>query len=401
VFAVFNIFLVRAVFAWIDRWLAQRQTREILGAVFMALFVGLLVINSLWNQKRYDRLKSRDEQAAPFREDLDKYAPLLKTANLVQQWLPPGLGARTLQQAVNQKPEDGFVSLNMLGLWALLAGSMLAVRLKAQYRGQNLSWAPSRDKAIRSSGGWTLGGSRPFSAIVEKELRSLMRTVPLLWAMSVPLLFVLVLTGMYHHGSSSDIKSFPYAFPLCVAYALLGFTGLFYNNLGAEGAGIQLLFLSPTPIRTVLLAKNLLHSILFVLVGFAAGALSCFRLGVPPLVVLADTGAWLIFALPCNLAAGIILSLSIPYRINPGRITRPPGAQANTLPAVLIQLGLLGVGVLVFWLSWSLKNRWLPVPMFLALAAGASLVWMRILHHSDSNANQRRDSLIATLMKAQ
>ena len=37
-FAAFNILLVRAVFAWIDRWLAQRKTREILGALFMVLF---------------------------------------------------------------------------------------------------------------------------------------------------------------------------------------------------------------------------------------------------------------------------------------------------------------------------------------------------------------------------
>jgi len=216
---------------------------------------------------------------------------------------------------------------------------------------------------------------------------------------SVPMLLVLVVAGIFHHSPSSDMNSFPYGFPLCVAYALLGFTGLFYNNLGAEGAGIQLLFLSPTPIRTVLLAKNLLHSVLFVLVGFAAGVLSCFRLGVPPLVVLADTGAWLIFALPCNLAAGIVFSLSMPYRINPGRITRPAGAQANTLPATFIQLGMLGAGALVFWLSWSLKHRWLPVPIFLALAVGAFLVWMRILHYADDNANQHRETLIATLMK--
>ncbi len=197
------------------------------------------------------------------------------------------------------------------------------------------------------------------------------------------------------------MKSFPYTFPLCVAYALLGFTGLFYNNLGAEGGGIQLLFLSPTPIRTILLAKNLVHSILFVLVGFAAGVLSCLRLGVPPFVVLVATGAWLVFALPCNLAAGIIFSLALPYRINPGRITRPAGAQANTLPAALIQFGVLGVGLLVFWLSWSLKNQWLPVPIFLALAVGALFFWTRVLHYSDDNANQRRDSLIETLMKTE
>jgi ABC-2 type transport system permease protein len=401
VFAVFNILLVRAVFAWIDRWLAQRKTREILGAVFTVLIVSLLVINSMWNQKRYEGSKIHKEEAAPLREAMAKYAPLLKTANLVQQWLPPGLGARTLQQATEQRPVAGFASLSMLGLWVVLAGSALAGRLKAQYRGQNLSWASSRDKAIGRGGGWTLSGSGPFAAIVEKELRSLMRTVPLLWAVSVPLLFVLVVAGVFHRSPSSGMNAFPYAFPLCVAYALLGFTGLFYNNLGAEGAGIQLLFLSPTPIRTVLLAKNLLHSILFVLVGFAAGILSCLRLGVPPFVVLAATGAWLVFTLPCNLAAGNIFSLATPYRINPGRITRPAGAQANTLPAVLIQLGVLGVGVLIFWLCWSLKIPWLPVPIFLALAVCAFFVWMRVLHYSDDNANQRRDSLITTLMKAE
>jgi ABC-2 type transport system permease protein len=401
VFAVFNILLVRAVFAWIDRWLAQRKTREILGAAFMVLIVSLLVLNSVVNQKRYEGSKSHKEDAALIREALDKYAPLLKTANLVQQWLPPGLGARTLQRATEQKPVEGIASLSMLGLWVVLAGGALAGRLKARFRGQNLSWALSRDKAIGRGGGWTLGGSHPFLAIVEKELRSLTRTLPLLWAMSVPLLFVLVLAGAFHRSPSSDTNSFPYAFPLCVTYALLGFTGLFYNNLGAEGAGIQLLFFSPTPIRTVLLAKNLLHSILFVLVGFAAGLLSCLRLGVPPFVVLAATGAWLVFALPCNLAAGNIFSLTMPYRIHPGRITRPPGAQANALPAVVIQLGTLGVGALVFWLCWSLKIPWLAVPIFLALSVGAFFVWMRVLRYSDENANQRREFLIATLMKAE
>lgn len=401
VFAVFNVLLVRAVFAWIDRWLAQRKTREILGAAFMVLIVGLLVTNSVLNQKLSEGSKSHQGEAALLHETQIKYAPLLKTANQVQQWLPPGLSARTLQKAVKEKPLAGFASLSFLGLWGVLAGGALAGRLKARYRGQNLSWASSRDKAIGRGAGWTLGGSGTFSAIVEKELRSLMRTVPLLWAVSVPVLFVFVLAGMAHHSSSSDVRSFPFAFPMCVAYALLGFTGLLYNSFGAEGAGIQLLFLSPTPIRTVLLAKNLLHSVLFLLVGFVAGALACLRLGVPPLVVLAATGAWLAFALPCNLAAGIILSLTTPYRINPGRITRPAGAQANTLPAMAIQAGVFGVGALVFWLSWHLKDRWLPVPVLLALAACALFVWMRILHYSDDNANQCRDRLIATVMKAE
>lgn len=400
-FAVFNILMVRAIFAWIDRWLAQRKTREILGAVFMALVLIALVINSMWNQKRYQDSMGHKDETVLFRDTLSKYAPALEGANKVQQWLPPGLVARTVQRAVERKPPATLTPLGVLGLWTLLAGGVLAVRLKAEYRGQNLSWAPSRGKATGRKSGWTLGGSGPFVAILEKEVRSLSRTVPLVWAVCMPALIVPFIAGVFHHGASDAKNSFPYAFPLCIAYALLGFTGLFYNNLGAEGAGIQLLFLSPTPIRTVLLAKNLLHSILFAVVGFAAGILGCLRLGVPSFAVIAATGAWLIFALPCNLAAGTIFSLTIPYRINPGRITRPAGAQANSLPATLIQSGVFGVGGLVFWLCWSLRKQWLPVPIFVALAAVAFLAWTRILQYSDDNANQRRDYLVATLMKTE
>jgi ABC-2 type transport system permease protein len=121
VFAVFNILLVRAVFAWIDRWLAQRKTREILGAVFMVLIVSLLAI--MLNPNRGERSKSHNqEEPAPFRQSLAKYTPLLKTANQVQQWLPPGLGARTLHEAVKQRSVAAVTSLNMLTLWVGLAG---------------------------------------------------------------------------------------------------------------------------------------------------------------------------------------------------------------------------------------------------------------------------------------
>ncbi len=66
VFAVFNILLVRAVFAWIDRWLAQRKTREILGAVFMVVIVSMLLINSVLNQKRYEGSKSHRRRQRPY-----------------------------------------------------------------------------------------------------------------------------------------------------------------------------------------------------------------------------------------------------------------------------------------------------------------------------------------------
>jgi Flp pilus assembly protein TadB len=91
----------------------------------------------------------------------------------------------------------------------------------------------------------------------------------------------------------------------------------------------------------------------------------------------------------------------MPYRVNPGRITRQGGSQANALGALLVQALVMGVGAAVFGLSWYLHKMWLAVPIFLALAVGAVIVWVRMLRNADAMANQRRDSLIATLMKTE
>jgi ABC-2 type transport system permease protein len=398
IFAAFNILLVRAVFAWIDRWLAQRKSREILGAVFMVLVLSAQLLNpALYRHRDHAPLNQaqRREQA---REEWARYAPVLKTADQVQQWLPAGSAARAVQQTAAARPGPAAAWLALLCVWTLTAASMLGLRLRAEYRGENLGWAPARIHAAGPKREWTLGGSGACTAALEKEVHSLLRTLPLLWALGAPLLLAVVFAGIFHPGASG--RSLQYALPLCIAYALLGFTQLLYNNLGAEGAGIQLLFLSPTPIRTVFLAKNLLHSVLFLAVACAAMVVGCFRLGVPPAAVLAALAAWLLFALPCNLAAGNILSLTMPYRVNPGRIGKSPGSQANALVAMLIQAGTLAVGAAVFSICWSLEKPWWAVPILLVLAAAAYFVWKRVLSNVEAMALQRRDELIESLMKA-
>ena len=57
----------------------------------------------------------------------------------------------------------------------------------------------------------------------------------------------------------------------------------------------------------------------------------------------------------------------MPYRVNPGRISRQRGSQANALTSVLAQFGMLGVGAAVFALGWLLEIPWLAVPVFLLL----------------------------------
>lgn len=409
-FALFNILLARAIFAWIDRWLAQRKTREIVGALFMVLLLSLQLLNPALHPNRRQAYSTRQERYENYRKMTVEYSPWLKTAQAVQQWLPPGLAARSLDQAVNEQSLSAWGSLGLLGLYALAAGGVLAGRLRGEFRGESLGQAPKASKAemnptpksrarrARREGSGRSAGSGPIAAVIEKDLRSLLRTLPLLWAIGLPVLMVLVVASLFRNGSGG-VNSFPFALPVCMAYALLGFTQLFYNNLGAEGAGIQLLFLSPTPIRTVLLAKNILHSILFGLDALLAATLCTLRLGTPNGAMAAATAAWLVFALPCEMAAGNILSLIMPYRINPGRISRQRGSQANALLSLLIQLGIMGVGAAVFALCWFLDRAWLAVPVFLIMAIPAFLVWIRVLGNVDGIATRRRDTLIATLMK--
>jgi ABC-2 type transport system permease protein len=416
VFAAFNILLVRAVFAWIERWLAQRRTREILGAVFMVLLLSMQVFNPALYQKRGSGHRGGMEQAEQLRQANVRYAPILKQVNAVQKWLPPGLAAQAMRQAGAQQPGEGVLSIGVLGLYALLVGGILAVRLKAEYRGENLGAAPARDKVAKakvrtpaasaasvpiavSQSGFSSGIYGPMAAIIEKDLRSLLRTLPLLYAIGAPLLLVLVFSGIFIKNGAPEANMFPLALPACLVYAQLGFTQIFYNNLGTEGAGIQLYFLSPTPMRTVMLAKNLLHSLLFGMVALVAALLAVVRLGMPDMVIVAATAAWLLYSLPCNLAAGILFSLKMPYRVNPGRISRQRGSQGNALLSLLVQLAFLVAAAAVFALGWFLGKMWITIPIFLGLAAGAFFVWWQVLGNADATAFERRDKLMATLMK--
>jgi len=411
VFAAFNILLVRAVFAWIDRWLAQRKTREILGAVFLVLFLSMQLMNpAIWQHGH--RGSARMRQRQEIRQLLAE--PWVQTACKVQAWLPPGLAGVALRQGGNQQPGAALGSVGVLGLFVLGAGSVLGLRLGAEYRGENLGAAPARKKATtkpakaissRESAAagervWSAGSSSPVAAVMGKELRMLFRTLPLLYAVGAPLLLVLVVSGAFIRGASHGQMPLV-ALPLCVYFAQLGFRQLFSNNMGTEGAGIQLYFLSPTPMRTIMLAKNLFHSALFTISVVTAGILATLRLGSPEGVAVAATVAWLLFVLPSNLAAGNIFSLTMPYRVNPGRISRQRGSQASTLLGLLVEIGLLGVGAAVFEVCSICGVLWLSVPIFLVLAGVAVFVWLRVLGNSDNLASKRKDLLIATLMKTE
>jgi ABC-2 type transport system permease protein len=234
---------------------------------------------------------------------------------------------------------------------------------------------------------------------MEKEARALRRTLPLLWALGAPILMVLFFASLFRNNQTGT--SLPFALPLYVTLALMGFTQMFSNNLGTEGAGIQLLFLSPTPIRTVFLAKNLFYALLFLLDALLVGSLSVLRMGAPPLDIFATTAAWVLFALPCCLAVGNIFSLRMPFRIHPGKMTRQRGSQINALASMALLLAVMAVGTGIYGLGWALNAPWLAVLLLLLAALAAVRLWLYGLRAVDTIANQQRETLLAVLMKTE
>jgi ABC-2 type transport system permease protein len=199
-------------------------------------------------------------------------------------------------------------------------------------------------------------------------------------------------------GGASSLRA-GYALPLGIIWAFIGLTRLVNNNLGGEGEGISLYFLSPTPLRAVILGKNAMHLMLFLVEALLISGLVIFRFGLPAPAIAAATLAWLLFAIPASLAAGNLISILMPYRMNMTRMRRESGAVGNGLTSFVVQAAILGAGALAYIPFAAFDHEWLATPVLLLLAAASIFAYLRILSRVDSMIQSRRESLMLDLAK--
>ncbi|HKU24823.1 MAG TPA: hypothetical protein VJQ54_05080, partial [Candidatus Sulfotelmatobacter sp.] len=321
------------------------------------------------------------------------------TVERVQAFLPPGFAAEAIDGASRHEPFLAGADLLLLTLYAAGAGALLAVRLGAEYRGESLGEAPRRTaKAVSTaSGGVRLEGRGPVAAVIEKEIRYLTRSGVMLYGLLAPLVIVFLFSNNGRsHGPGIGTQ---YALPLGVAYGFLGLTRFIYNNLGGEGAGIQLYFFSPTPLRKVMLAKNIVHTLIFLLELVLVCTIVVFRSGLPGPQMIFITFAWLLFAVPAQLAIGNVLSITMAYRMNMTRMSREQGATGNGLLSVAAQVVIFGLGAVVYLLLAVWGHLDFTAPVLLVMAAGSTFCWLRTLAASDAMIAARRESLVEAVYR--
>ncbi len=386
--ALLNLLLNRAIYAWLSRWMAQRRTREILGAVGILVALSGQFISPLAN--RYGH------RALPW---------MSRLASAVRA-LPPGMAAATITFGSAGHP--GKACAGFAGLLACcgVVGWLLAIRLRAEYRGENLSEArrPSAEARAPVRAGWNVTGVSPtVAALLEKDLRYLLRNTMAYLSLLTPALIILALSLGRHGSPHPKVTGFMLGsstyFPMAVAYVLLTVVGLAYNSLAYDGPGLPMLFAAPLRFRDVMVAKNLLHSmvlaaeviIVFVLVQFVGGP-------TPP-VVVGLTLAGSVWALLMNLTAGNLVSLYFPRKLKPGQMRRQKASGLSVLVSLGVQVVVAGVAAGLYFLSrWAGNLAWCGVGL-LALSGIAWLAYGRVLSLVNGIALKRREALLAELSR--
>jgi ABC-2 type transport system permease protein len=392
-FALFNLVLMQTVFAWLERWLAQRRTREILGVLFILSMLSFQLIG-------------------PAIEHLGKgphpeFSRATQIAAQIQALLPPGIAATAIAQTSHGKLALGSLSLVVLALLTAAIGLLLHLRLRAQFRGENLSEAAARPKVAQVQDvqvGWNLPGLSPsVAAVFEKEVRYLARSGPMLLTLIMPV-FMLVIFRMGPMNPMRQSGSFnrtpDMAFPGAAAYAILVLTNLVFNSFGGDAAGMQFFYASPVTFRQIVLAKNLTHASILVFNTALAWIAVSYLYGTPHLAVSIATLAGLLFAVPLNFTAGNLLSLYSPRKRDFSTFGRQNVSQTTVLASFGVQIVIVALGIAGFVIARLYHNMWIATLLFLIFAVISIPIYVVVLNRIDGIALQRRETLLAELCRA-
>lgn len=394
IFCAFNVLFMQVVFSWIERWLAQRRTREIMGVLFLLLMLSMQLIGPV--MQRFEK-RSRPEMSGLFGVVVG-----------VQAVLPPGLAGDAIAQFVSPRVGATFSSLALLCAFVLAVCYFLHVRLRAQYRGENLSEAGAalalpRDRSLRL--GWDLPGlASPLAAVFEKEVRYILRSGPMLLNLIMPVFVLLIFrfgaANPGQRGGGFLSRAPDMAFPAMAAYTLLMLTNLVCNSFGGDGGGMQFYFASPVDFRQIVLAKNLTHASILALEVLLAWIVVSYFYGSPGFGIALATLAGLLFAAPLILAAGNVLSIYWPKRIDFSSFRGQRPSQTGALITVVFELFVVGIAVSVFLLARRYASFWIAALVLLVLAGVSISIYKLVLNRMDWLVRRQQEALLAELCRA-
>jgi len=397
-FAAMNVLLNRVVFSWLERLLARRRARELAGVLFLLLLFSVQFLGPMLAERYASGMKPLGVWLLP-----------------LAQLLPPGLAGHGVEAALRGEWAGVLAGAAGLIAYGLGFGLLFTFRLRAQYRGEELSEAvavaaPPRGAAKAKAGlpaqtGWALPGlPDTVSAVVEKELRYAMRSGPMLLNLAIPVLIILfVSVTLTSPRLGKDAAFFlrlgDYLFPIAVFYSFLVLSNYIYNVMAFDAHGTQLWFSAPVSVQEVLKGKNLAHAVLVGMEAAVAGLVVTLLKGPPPLRVVAATLAALAVVLLASYTVGNLLSLYFPRRWQFGVMKQQRISGWNILFSFLVISVVMGGVGLVFGVAAWLDGLWVATAVFLLLAWLAWRLYAAVLAKCEEVAREKKETLLAELCK--
>jgi ABC-2 type transport system permease protein len=375
-FVLFNLFLAVGMRDLLLRMMARRRFREII--------VFVLVMCSALPQLLITRNNGGLGVIGFFMRDSWNGWPWVAASNLLQNIAPVS-------------------SFGTLALWSSIAAAFGYWQFL-----RTLSFDKDAAGAAGSRGangrGWmesvfqlpSLLLKDPLGALVEKEIRALMRSprFRLVFLMGFTFGLVILLPVSLGHGSWFGDD---YLTAVCVYSLLLLSEVCFWNSFGFDRSAAQIYFLAPVSFSRVLIGKNL-SALFFIALEIAAVTAVCALVRMPldlRRVGEAYTVAGVVTVF--LLSAGNILSIHQARGVNPGTQIRANAAgRVQAMLVVIYPIAFIPVGI-AYLARHVFESEWAFFGV-LAFDATAGLIVYRIaLDSAVQAAGRLKEQMIASL----
>jgi ABC-2 type transport system permease protein len=382
IFIVFNALLASSTRSLIGRLMSRRKIREVV----------ILVTTCLWMLPRvFMQLDIHPKWLGPFADALRGPAYPWSAAALLAmgQFLPlVTLTVWTLAALwFGRRQFERNLRFDVTAAQAQIVRPMDSRRRRwsdAFYRFPGILW---RD---------------PLAAIVEKELRSLVRTprFRMVFVMGFTFGILVWLPMVLGRGGRRTGSEYFLAMVCLYAMTMLGQV-TYWNSFGFDRSAAMFYFAAPQPMARVLVAKNIAAAIFVYLdIAILAVVVSALHLAGGWRSVLETLAVVAVCALYL-FGLGNMASVNYARGLNPERVSRGSGSgKAQGLLFLFYPVALLPV-VLAYVARWALKSETaFLIVLALAAAIGGAVYWIG-LDSAVMAAYRKREEMLGELSKGE
>lgn len=321
------------------------------------------------------------------------------------RWTPPGAAAVTLTSGLREGATGDYLlalaTLTGYTLLLIVATYWIAQRSIIGGRGKRRTESAARLTLTEVYTGWELPLVSPqLSAVIEKELRYVMRNAQLRMMVFMPLILIVIrlanstrLSDGVPRGTTLFTTDFLYygegmMASVGVLYVFLILTGISCNQFAFEEGGMRTLILSPVDRRTILVGKNIALTIVALLLSAVLLLINhlVFRDLTPRGLVLVAF-CFVTFAATVSII-GNTLSIRFPKRMQFGKRLNVSGVAGLLLIPLIVLLSISPLAsITAGYFTQSLTIEYVTLTLFASLAVCSYMLLIDL----QGRALQRRE----------